>query len=116
MIGDRGVDAIAHGRQEGHQPAKAIALNGDLSRAVGQLGHNAGGILDVPGAGVSVIGLIEAKAVAPVGLGSDAEVDALLLTPEEVGRHRDEAQLREDIAVLADIGVDPEQLLQNNDS
>ena len=67
MIGDRGVDAVAHGGQEGHQPAEAIAKDGDLAGALGQLGHSVGGVLDVPGAGVSVIGLIEAKAVLPVG-------------------------------------------------
>ena len=50
--------------------------------ALGQLGHIVGGVLDVPGAGLSVIGLIETKAVAPVGLGGDAEIDAWLLPPE----------------------------------
>ena len=63
-------------------PAKAIAEDGNLAGAVGQFGDNAGGILDVAGAGVSVIGLIEARAVASVGLGSDADVDARPLTPE----------------------------------
>jgi hypothetical protein len=41
-----------------------------------------GGVLDVSGAGVPVIGLIKAKTVLPVGLGGDAEIDARLLTPE----------------------------------
>jgi hypothetical protein len=46
------------------------------------LANSVGGVLDVPGAGVSVIGLIETKAVLPVGLGGDVEVYAGLLTPE----------------------------------
>ena len=51
----------------------------------------------------------------PVGLGSDAEVDARLLTPEEVGRDRDEALFGQFVAGLADIGVHPEHLVQNDD-
>ena len=39
-------------------------------------------LLNIPGTGVSVISLIETKAVLPVGFGGDAEVDARLLTPE----------------------------------
>jgi hypothetical protein len=31
VIGHRGVDAVAHGRQEGHQPAKTIALDSNLA-------------------------------------------------------------------------------------
>jgi hypothetical protein len=82
VIGDRSVGAVARGRQERHQSADAIAKDRNLAGALGQLGHNVGGVLDVLGAGVSVIGLIETKAVAPVGLGGDAEIDAWLLTPE----------------------------------
>ena len=59
-----------------------IAEDGNLAGALGQLGHNIGGVLDVPGTGVAVIGLIKAKAVLPVRLGDDAEVDARFLTPE----------------------------------
>ena len=82
VIDDRSVDAIARGRQEGHQPAEAIAEDGNPAGAPRQLGHNVGGVLNVPSAGVAVIGLIKAKPVLPVGLGGDAEVDARLLTPE----------------------------------
>ena len=37
VIGDRGVDAVAHGRQEGHQPAEAIAEDGNLAGALREL-------------------------------------------------------------------------------
>jgi hypothetical protein len=46
--------------------------------------------------------------VLPVGLGGDAEIDARLLTPEQVGRDRDEALFGQLVASLADIGVHPE--------
>jgi len=39
--------------------------------ALRQLGHDVSGVLNVLGAGVSIIGLIEAKAVLPVGLVGD---------------------------------------------
>src|SRR6266404_9414681 len=82
VISDRSIDAIARGGQEGHQPAEAIAEDGNLADAPRQLGHGVGGVLNVPSAGISIICLIEAKAVLPVGFGGDAEVDARLLTPE----------------------------------
>src|SRR6266446_5666873 len=82
VIDDRSIDAMAHGRQEGHQPAEAIAEDRNLAAAFVELDHNVGGVLNVPDAGISVIGLIETKAVLPVGFGGDAEVDARLLTPE----------------------------------
>jgi hypothetical protein len=47
----------------------------------------------------------------PVGLGGDAEVDARFLTPEQIGRDRNEALFGEFVASLADVGVDLEQLL-----
>ncbi len=82
MISDRSVDAVAHGCQKGHQGAKAVTEDGDPAGAPWQLGHSADGVFNVPDAGISVIGLIETKAVLPVGLGGHGQVDARLLTPE----------------------------------
>src|SRR5258708_22394795 len=82
VISDRSVDAVAHGCQKDHQRAEAIAVDGNLAGASRQLSHGVDGVLNVPSAGVSVIGLIETKTVLPLRLGGDAEVDARLLTPE----------------------------------
>ena len=82
VIGDRSVNTVASGRQEGHQSAEAIAQHSNLTSTARQLGHVVDGIVDVPRAGVSVIGLIETKAVLPIGLGGDTEVDSRLLTPK----------------------------------
>src|SRR5260370_41486478 len=82
VVGDRSVNAVAHGRQEGHQRPEAVTKYGNLAGALGHLGHGIGGVLDVPDTGISVIGLIEAKTVLPVWLRSDAEIYARLLTPE----------------------------------
>ena len=72
VISDRGVDAVAaHGRQEDHQRAEAIAEDGNLAGALRELGHCVDGVLNVPGARVSVISLIQTKAVLPVGFGGD---------------------------------------------
>src|ERR1700733_15189123 len=79
VISDRGVNAIANSGQEGHQSTEAKAHDGNLTTAARELGHRVGGIPDVPGAGVSVVSLVEAKAMLPVGLGGDAEVNARLL-------------------------------------
>src|SRR5712664_2042739 len=114
MISDRGVDAVARSRQEGHQATETKAHDGNLPTAVRELGHRVGSILNVSGAGVPVISLVEAKAVLPVGLGGDPKVDTRLLTPEQVGRDRNQALFRQFIAGLADVGVHPEQLLQND--
>ena len=37
VIGDRSVNALAHGRQERHQPAEAIAEDGNLASHSGSL-------------------------------------------------------------------------------
>src|ERR1700680_642856 len=55
------VGAVAHGSQEGHQAAEAVAEDRNLTAAIGQFSHNVNGVLNVPGARVSVIGLIKAK-------------------------------------------------------
>ncbi len=68
VISDCSVYAVAHGCQKDHQRAEAIAEDGNLAGAPRQLGHGVGGVLNVPSAGVPVIGLIETKAVLPVGL------------------------------------------------
>jgi hypothetical protein len=48
-------------------------------------------------------------------LGRDVQVDARLLPPVEVWSDRDVTLFRQFIAVLANVGVHPEQFLQNND-
>jgi hypothetical protein len=114
MIGDGGIDVAAHGRQERHQGAEAVALDGNLARELWQLGHSVQRVVDISDASVTIIRLIKAKAVLPVSLRRHTEVNARLLAPEQVGRHRDKALLGQFIAGLADVGVDPEQLLQND--
>jgi len=54
VVGDRSVNAVAHSRQEGHQRPEAVPKYGYLTGALGHLGHGVGGVLDVPGTGVSV--------------------------------------------------------------
>src|ERR1700730_7598605 len=90
VICDRSVNVVAHGRQEDHQRAEAIAEDGDPAVALREVAYCVDGVLDVLGTRVSVISSVQTKAVLPVGLGGDAEVDVRLLTPEEVGRDRNE--------------------------
>jgi hypothetical protein len=45
--------------------------------------------------------------VPPVRLGGDAQIDARLLAPEQVGSDRNEALFSQFVAGLADIGVHP---------
>src|SRR3984957_16219594 len=82
VISDRGIDAAAHGRQERHQGAEAVTLDANLARALRQFGHSVQRVLNISDTSITIIRLIKAKAVLPVGLGGDAEVDARLLTPE----------------------------------
>src|SRR6266576_3492374 len=103
VISDRGVDAVARSCQEGQQATETKAHDGNLTTAVRELGHRVGGILNVSGAGVPVISLVEAKAVLPVGLGCDTKVDTGLLTPEQVGRDRNQALFRQFVAGLAKV-------------
>src|ERR1700678_4611814 len=63
---------------------------------------------------ISVISRIEAKAAGPVGLEGDVQVDAWLLPPVQVWSERDVTLFRQFIAVPANVGVHPEQLLQND--
>src|SRR5580693_9026801 len=116
VIPDRGVDAIvAHGCHKNHQRAEAIAEQGKLPIAFRKTACCVNGVLYVPYARVSVISRIEAKAVVPVGLGGDVEIDARLLPPEQVRSEREVTLFRQFIAVLANVGVHSEQFLQNND-
>src|SRR5579862_6565740 len=115
VIPDRGVDTVvAHGCHEDHQRAEAIAEQGNLAIALRKATCCVDGVLDVLDAGISVISLIEAKAVLPVGFGGDVQVDTWLLPPEQVWSDRKEALIRQFIAVLANVGVHAEQFLQNN--
>src|SRR4029077_52360 len=114
VISDRGVDAVvAHGCQEDHQRAEAIAEDGNPAVALREVAYCVDGVLDVLGTRVSVISSVQTKAVLPVDLGGDAEVDARLLTPEQVGRNRNIALIGQFVAGLAYVGVHTEQLLQN---
>jgi hypothetical protein len=66
VIPDCGVDAVvAHGCHEDHQRAEAIAEQGNLAVAFREIAYCVYGALDVLDAGISVISLIEAKAVSP---------------------------------------------------
>src|SRR5580700_8278589 len=115
VIPDRGVDAVvAHGCQEDHQRAEAIAEQANLAVTVGQFAYCVDGVLDVLCARVSVISSVQTKAVLPVSLGGNIKVDARLLPPEQVWRDRNEAMFRQFVAGLANVGVHPEQLLQND--
>src|SRR5579862_2889631 len=112
VIPDRGVDSVAtHGCHEDHQRAEAIAEQGNLAVAFREIAYCVDGVLDVLYAGISVISLIEAKAVIPVGLGSDVQVDARLLSPVQVWSDSEVTLFRQFIAVLADVGIYPEQFL-----
>src|SRR5580692_6797265 len=117
VIPDRGVDAvIAHSCHEDHQRSEAIAEQGYLAVAFRETAYCIDGVFDVLDAGISVISLIEAKAVVPVGLGGDLQIDARLLPPEQVWSDREVALFRQFIAVLADVGVHTKQFLQNDNS
>ena len=66
VVGNCSVNAVAHGRQEGHQRPEAVAKYGNPGGALGHPGHGVSGVLDIPNTSISVIGLIEAKTVLPV--------------------------------------------------
>ena len=73
VISDRGVDTVAaHGCQEDHQRAEAIAEEGNLAVALREVAYGVDGVLDVLGARVSVISSVQTKAVLPVGLGGNS--------------------------------------------
>src|SRR5713226_4410985 len=86
VISDGSIDVAAHGRQERHQGTETIALDGNLARAIRQFGHGVQRVLNISDTSITIIGLIKAKAVLPVSLRRDAEVNVRLLTPEQVGR------------------------------
>src|SRR5260370_2108474 len=65
VVGDRSVNAVAHGRQEGHQRPEAVTKYGNLAGALGHLGHGIGGVLVFPYTGLSVIGVLKAKTARP---------------------------------------------------
>src|SRR6266436_4894485 len=115
VIPDRGVDAVvAHGCHKDHQRAEAIAEQGDLAVAFREIAYCVDGVLDVLCARVSVISSVQTKAVLPVSLGGNVKVNSRLLPPEQVWRNRKEALFCQFVAGLADVGVHPEQLLQND--
>src|SRR5580693_8383614 len=116
VIPDRGIDAVVpHSCHEDHERSKAIAEQGNLAVALRETAYGTDRFFDVLYAGISVISLIEAKAVVPIGLGGDVQVDARLLPPVQVWSDREVTLFRQFIAVLANVGVHTEQFLQNND-
>src|SRR6202045_2822863 len=115
VIPDRGVDAvIAHGCHEDHQRAEAIAKQGNLTVAFWETACCVNRVLYVPYARISVVSRIEAKAVLPVAVGGNIQIDAWLLPPVQVWSEREVTLFRQFIAVLANVGVHPEQFLQND--
>src|SRR5271168_3225464 len=115
VIPDRGVDAVvAHGCHEDHQRAEAIAEQRNLAVAFREIAYCVNGVLYVPYAGISVISRIEAKAALPVGFGGDVQVDTRLLPPVQVWSEREVTLFRQFVAVLANVGVHPEQFLENH--
>src|SRR5271167_2404310 len=115
VIPDRGVDAVvAHSCHEDHQRAEAIAEQRNLAVAFRETAYCIDGVFDVSDAGISVISRIEAKAVLPVSLGGDVQVDAWLLPPVQVWSECEVTLFRQFIAVLANVGVHSEQFLQND--
>src|ERR1700722_15978555 len=116
VIPDGTVDAVvAHSGHDDHERSEAIAEQANLAVAFRETAYCVDGVLYVLYARISVISLIEAKAVVPVGLGGDVQVDARFLPPVEVRSDRKVTLCRQFIAVLADVGVHTEQFLQNND-
>src|SRR5215831_12006349 len=111
MIGDCSVNVAAHCRQECHQRTEAITLDSNLAGRLRQSRHTVDGVLYVLYTGVSVVGLIQPKAVPPISLRGDCKVDARLLTPKQVGGDRHKTLLGQFITGLADIGIYSEQLL-----
>gem|GEM_PF-4696850 len=71
-------------------------------------------VLYVPYARISVVSRIEAKAVLPVAVGGNVQIDARLLPPVQVWSEREVTLFRQFIAVLANVGVHPEQFLQDD--
>src|SRR5579862_2843626 len=116
VISDGGIDVAAYGRQERHQGAEAVALDGNLARTLRQFGQSVQGFVNISDASVTIKGLIKAKAMLPVSLRRDAEVNARLLTPEQVWRDRKETLFRQFVAGFPNVGIDSEQLLQNYNS
>src|SRR5580704_3847216 len=117
VIPDRGIDAVVpHSCHEDHERSKAIAEQGNLAVALRETAYGTDRFFDVLYAGISVISLIEAKAVVPIGLGGDVQIHARLLPPEQIWSNRKVALFRQFIAVLADVGVHTEQFLQNDNS
>src|ERR1700722_18165590 len=115
VIPDGTVDAVvAHSGHDDHERSEAIAEQANLAVAFRETAYCLDGVLYVLYARISVISLIEAKAVVPVGLGGDVQVDARLLPPVEVRSDRKVTLFRQFIAVLADVGVHTEQFLQND--
>src|SRR5580704_16785494 len=115
VIPDRGVDAVvAHGCHKNHQRAEAIAEQGKLTVAFREPAHCVDGVLYVLYARISVISRIEAKTVLPVGFGRDVQVDSWLLPPKQVRSEREVTLFRQFVAVLANVRIYSEQLLQND--
>jgi len=90
---DRGIDRLTGRLQKGHQAARAKAPPARLARRAIERRRDADGRRDVAHAGPIERGA-EAQGPLPVGLGSDAEIDAGFDTPEEIRADREEAPRR----------------------
>ena len=117
VISDGGIDVAPHGREERHQGAEAVALDGNLARTLRKFGHSVQGFVNISDTSVAIIGLIQVKAVLPVSFRCDAKVNARLLTPEWVRCDRYKTLLSQFVASLLRMSAfTPNNSCRNNDS
>jgi hypothetical protein len=109
VISDRGVHArIAYSCKEDHQRAETVAKECDLAVAFLEVAYCVDGVLHVRRARISVISSLQTKAVRPVGIGGNTEIDARLLPPEQVRRDSKETLFGQFVAMLPNVCVHPE--------
>jgi hypothetical protein len=114
MVSNRCIDLIAGGYDKSHQCAEAVALHANLAGRLRQRRGCAYRFPDILSTGIAIIGPVKPQTVLPVCVRSDTKIDARFLPPEQVRRDRDEALGRKLIACRPDVGVNAEQLLENN--
>src|SRR5271170_2676850 len=84
VISDSRVDLIASGRDKGHQCAEAVPLQGNPSGRFWQLNSSADRFQNIFHARIAVIGRVKSQTVLPVDFRSYAQINARLLTPEQI--------------------------------
>ena len=114
VVGHGSIDIGMERKAKRHHGAETVSKQSYLARALGQRCNDIDRIGDVSQASVAIVRLVQAQPMVPGFLRSHIEVNTGLLPPEEIRRNRDEAQLGQVVAVFADVGIDPEQLLQND--